>query len=207
MNKLALISGVGILLGTGIVHGLWTDRWTTSVEPEAIAAKLARVPETIGEWHSHPLEIGPREREIASIAEYVGRVYINSRTKSRVQVFLVCGRPGPISVHTPDVCFEGAGFRMTAEPAKYTLEFSPPDEFWQVTFLRDNPDGQDRVRVFWAWNSDGHWKAPENPRWTFARFKALYKLYVIHDLPRPGFPIEKDPSLDLLRVLLPELQK
>src|SRR5262249_8482825 len=130
-----------------------------------------------------------------------------SRTNSRVQVFLVCGRPGPISVHTPDVCFEGAGYRMTGAPAKFPLEFSPDDEFWHVTFLKEGLQSQDQVGVFWAWNSDGHWQAPDNPRWTFARSKALFKLYLIHDVPRSKLPPHKDSTLDLLKELLPKLKE
>jgi hypothetical protein len=207
MRNSALVVAAVILVGTGAVHGLLTDRWSFSAEPQASAAKLPKVPMMIGDWQSHPLEISQSELQMGAIVDYVGRIFVNNRTKSRVQIFLVCGRPGPISVHTPDICFEGAGYRMTAAPAKFPLEFNPPDEFWQVKFVKEATEGQKYVRVFWAWNSDGHWQVPENPRWTFARSKALFKLYVVHDLPQPGQPPEKDPSLELMRVLLPELKK
>src|SRR5262249_19838258 len=101
MRKSVLLAAITILLTTGFIHGVWTDRWAFSDEPQASAAKLARLPMTIGEWTSHSLEIGSRELEKSAIVDYAGRVFVNSRTKQRVQMFLVCGRPGPISVHTP----------------------------------------------------------------------------------------------------------
>jgi len=207
MPKSALFAAVTILLTTGFIHGLWTDRWAFSDEPEASAAKLSRVPSTIGDWTSEPLEIGSRELEKSAIVDYVGRLFVNSRTKNRVQVFLVCGRPGPISVHTPDVCFEGAGYHMTARPEKFALASLPANKFWQTEFVKNGPKAQEHVRVFWAWNFEGRWQAPENPRLVFARSKALFKLYVIHELMRPGLAAEKDPSVDFMNLLLPELQK
>jgi hypothetical protein len=209
VNKAGFFTAMAILLGVGAIHGLWTDRWAFSAEPEVSASKLRSVPRIVGDWQSEPepLEISRAELERGGIVDYVGRLFVNVRTKSRLQVFLVCGRPGPISVHTPDVCFEGAGFRMTAAPAKFPLESLPGNEFWQVKFVKEGPETQQNLRVFWAWNSDGQWQAPENPRWTFARSKALFKLYVIHELVRPGLPPEKDPTLELLQVLLPELKK
>ena len=206
-SKAGLLTAVAILLAIGAIHGLWTDRWAISAEPEASAAKLSGVPMTVGDWQSEPLVISPRELERGAIVDYVGRLFVNVRTKSRLQVFLVCGRPGPISVHTPDICFEGAGYHMTSAPVKISLESLPPSEFWQVKFVKQGAEPQQNLRVFWGWTSDGQWEAPDNPRLEFARSKALFKLYVIHDLPRPGLPPDKDPSLDLLRVLLPELQK
>jgi hypothetical protein len=214
MRTSAFLAAITILVTTGFLHGLWTDRWGFSDEPEASAAKLARVPTTIEDWTSTPLEIGSRELEKSAIVNYVGRLFVNSKTKNRVQVFLVCGRPGPISVHTPDICFEGAGYRMTAPPEKFALANLtpnetnlPPSEFWQTTFVKNGLETQERVRVFWSWNADGRWQAPENPRPTFARSKALFKLYVINELARPGLTPEKDPGVDLMKKFLPELKK
>jgi len=207
MRMSASILAIAILLITGIVHGLWTNRWTISAEPQASAAKLGGIPMTLGDWKSQSIEISPRELERSAIVNYVGRLFVNSRTKCRVQVFLVCGRPGPICVHTPDICFEGAGYRMTAAPEKFALDSWPPNEFWQVKFVKEGTETEQNLRVFWAWNTDGQWQAPENPRWTFARSKALFKLYAIHELPRPGLPLNKDPTIDLLKVLLPELKR
>ena len=41
----------------------------------------------------------------------------------------------------------------------------------------------------------------------FARSPALYKLYVIREMPRENEPLEEDPSVEFLRALTPALQK
>jgi len=49
-------------------------------------------------------------------------------------------------------------------------------------FEKKTATRNDRVRVRWAWTTDGTWLAPDNPRWQFARQLAaapvLYKVYV-----------------------------
>jgi len=62
-----------------------------------------------------------------------------------------------------------------------------------------------QLRIFWTWFGDGAWQAPDNPRITFAHLPALYKLYVIHELPSRQGRLEQDPSLGLLQQLLPAL--
>ena len=63
----------------------------------------------------------------AGIKGCVYRRYRNPRTGESVSVLLVCGRGGPISVHTPDVCYAGAGYRPTArsEPKEVDLGDGP----------------------------------------------------------------------------------
>jgi len=60
----------------------------------------------------------------------------------------------------------------------------------------------------WHWNAVGRWQAPSNPRWTFARAPALYKLSAVRargakESSRP----EEDPALDFMKLFLPELNK
>ena len=45
---LPFLVGVALLLGAGIVHGLWTDRWRPSQELADAAAALSQLP------HSSP---------------------------------------------------------------------------------------------------------------------------------------------------------
>jgi hypothetical protein len=58
----------------------------------------------------------------------------------------------------------------------------------------------DRVRIRWAWSTDGTWIAPDSPRWQFAKqlnaVPVLYKLYVATPLPEldEGRTHEDDPA-------------
>lgn len=38
--------------------------------------------------------------------------YVHRTNGRAAAAMLMCGRPGPIAVHTPDVCYPGAGYRQ-----------------------------------------------------------------------------------------------
>src|SRR5262249_2368407 len=152
------------------------------------------------------------------------RVYKHGRTGESVTVLLLCGRPGRISVHRPEHCYRSAGYEMLTAPAPYQpraaapLPPSPPSEgggggreepraFWTAPFRKQEADGLTQVRIVWSWFAGDGWSAPEEPRLAFARYPALYKLYVIRPVPETGEGTGDDPTLDLLRRLLPELTR
>lgn len=210
MRMLPIVLALLILLSLGVVHGLWTDRWAISDEPQASAAKLERVPRTIGEWESHEEKMDPRHFQIADIAGYLMRRYTNRRTDTTLSVLMVCGRPGPVSVHTPDVCYGGIGFTLADPPTKESFAYDEgpaPAEFKVGHFRRVQASLATHLRIFWTWSDAGTWKAPENPRWTFAGSRALYKLYIVHEMPRGDESLQEDPSVEFLRLFLPEVQK
>ena len=62
-------------------------------------------------------------------------------------------------------------------------------------------------RVFWSRSGSGDWEAPDYPRVAFARYQRLYKVYVIRRLLKPEEPLEGDPAIRFIQVLLPELKK
>src|SRR5216683_1282781 len=112
---LPLLAGAVVVLAFGLLRGLATDRWGTAREPAASAEKLPSVvPLALDDdWLGKDTEpISNQELAIGRIAGYVSRMYTNRRTGASVAVLLVCGRPGPIGVHTPDVCFAGAGYEL-----------------------------------------------------------------------------------------------
>src|SRR5262249_2096079 len=91
-------------------------------------------------------------------------------------------------------------------PSRYTLT-TPSAEFKTARMVRQKAGEETKLRIFWAWSASGTWSAPDDPRLPFARQTALYKLYLIRELNRPGETLEEDPSIDLMRQLLPELQR
>jgi len=197
-----------LLAVSGVVHGLWTGRWGPSAALEA-AARCDRVAMTLGDWEGQATVLPPRHLAVAEIAGYVSRRYVNRGTGQTVSVLLVCGRPGPIAVHAPTVCFEGSGYHMLDNEEKYTLQPSTdsgPANFRTVRFQKPGV-APETLRIFWSWRGRGAWMVPDKPRLTFARSGFLYKLYVVHRLSSADDPLEEDPALDFLRLLLPELQR
>src|SRR5262249_509089 len=142
------------------------------------------------------------------------------RTGTIISVNLVCGRPGPVSIHTPDVCYGASGFTV-ADPIK----FQPKSGFecWTAEAVQKKATEQTRLRLFWTWNAGGKWQASgrsdavpgflarllglDSPRIAFASYPVLYKLYLARELAVAGEPLDSDPCVEFLDKLLPELQK
>lgn len=202
----SMAAGV-IILTTGYIDGLWTGRWRASTELAACAARVERLPLVIGDWKARAEELGAEDIDAAGIQGYTLRSYRQQRTNRLVSVLLMCGRPGPMSVHSPDICYPGIGFEPTAPPAREVHQFgSEHAEFWCGRFARQEVAGANHVQILWAWGTAGEWTAPVNPRLTFARMPALYKLYVIQSLPSSGDKAEREAGSEFLRQLLPELK-
>lgn len=215
-QAIPIAAGLLIVVVTGVAHGIWTNRWGFSNEPGASAARLQGIPLTVGKggepwvtWKAgKPENIDPQQKEIGDIEGDQVIEYTNQRTGTVVRVVVVCGSAGPISVHSPDVCYQGSGYKRIQPSGRQPIEGgAQPAEFEAATFTRSEQGVPVFLRIFWAWGADGRWSAPENPRWTYRHRPALFKLYAVRRLSRADEPLATDPCADLLRVLLPELDK
>ena len=199
-----------IVLGSGVAQGLWSGRWVSARDLEEARQRLERVPERVGDWEmEEEREVSAKEQQIAGIVGYKSRLYVNRQTGQAVSVLLVCGRPGAIAVHTPDVCFEGAGYRRMDEPARQIFalaERSVPGQFWRARFTRYEAGVPLRLQAYWGWNAGGGaWVAADNPRWEFLGRTVLYKLYASRVL--TGEEGEADTCVGFLRQFLPALHE
>jgi hypothetical protein len=178
---LMVVMASAIVGAAGYVHGLRTDRWGESNELTQAVARIQSIPAQFGDWESQPNELDPRQLQIGEIAGYASRVFENRQTKERVSILLICGRPGPISVHTPDICYRGLGYSMGQRTLQTLNEGKPvhPPEFWLARF---NKESAAPLNIAWAWNNGSRWLAPEHPRLSFYQSKYLYKLYVIRSV-------------------------
>jgi Protein of unknown function (DUF3485) len=204
---LAVSLALAAILASGIVQGVWTDRWGVSNEPAASAARLAQVPTAIGSWiGEEQTPLSNRDLAIGEISGFLTRTYSSGQAK--LSVLILCGRPGPISVHTPDVCFVGSGQDLVSKKTQaFTIDDGPPQEFTIGNFRTSEADGTSHSRAFWAWSANGDWSSPRYPRFAFAGKNALYKLYIVRSMARADEPIAEDPVLDFLKVFVPQLRK
>jgi hypothetical protein len=196
-----------VILASGIAHGLWSGRWNVSDGPERAAARLPRLPMTIGDWDSRAGELDARQMQVAELSGARAGEYVNRRTGSVVSTLLVCGRPGPVSVHTPEICYVGQGYVPAGTRGRYRNPSLAGSAFWVCDFHKPQATPPDRLRIFYAWSTNGTLSAPENPRLTFFREAALYKLYVSRKLIQAEEPLEDDPAVEFLKVFVPQLQQ
>jgi Protein of unknown function (DUF3485) len=195
------------LVVSGIVQGLWTDRWGPRDEAATAAARLSSLPMTIGDWDGRAKEMTKREQELAGVTGYIRRHYVNRRSGANLTLLIVCGPPGPVAVHGPEVCYRGAGYEPVGEASRYTFPELTGAAFWVRKFRKTESALPVHLRLLYSHNADGTWKATDNPRLAFARFPVLFKLYIVHELPRPDEPLQDDPALEFIRALYPDLQK
>src|SRR5437588_7497456 len=176
----ALAAGLAVI-ATGVVQGVWTGRWDRADAAPAAAAVLEQIPLHLGDWQGQPLELSAREAAPYSGVLY--RRYQHQRTGQTVAVVLVSGRPGPVSIHSPDYCYPASGFdRTTWVP--HQLPFDPDRhaaEFKTAVLTKTQAAAQTQLRVLWSWYAAGAWSVPDNPRLAFAGQAWLYKLHVVRE--------------------------
>ncbi len=200
LRLLPPLAAAVLIVVVGVVHGFWTDRWVPAAEPRQAAERLATIPMTIGDWDGKdpdkPGEVVP------GVVGSLQRRYTNRVTGAVVMIALVCGRPGPVSIHTPESCYTASGYQLgTRSP----FAVVPGADFWTADAVRIKASEETRLRLFWAWNDGQGWSAPDDARPVFARSPVLHKLYVLHELNSLDEPVKDDPALAFLRALLPEL--
>jgi hypothetical protein len=197
-----IIAAAGILVASGVVHGVWTDRWSEQSDLKAAAARLEQLPLTIGAWHG--TDVAMENDPNSTVAGQVARRYVQASTGKTVTILLACGRAGAVCTHTPEVCYAGSGFEV--EKPKRFHASAPSAEFWTARFVKERASGKTHLRIFWAWHGAQSWQVAENPRWTFAGEKVLYKLYLIRELAQADEPLESDACVEFMQELLPALK-
>ena len=207
----AMVAAV-LLAGSGVVHGVWTERWAADETAHRAAEALDRMPSSVGDWVGEEAALSEPEVRFAELAGYALRHYRHVPTNRTITVLVMCGDPGPISVHPPTACYKGAGYRIAGNVRRCSISSSMSDnrfvrDTFQVADFRKPPSaGFGQVRIFWAWSADGQWTAPDNPRLAFAGAPALFKLYVTSEMDNASKPDEKSTAEAFLQQLLPQLR-
>ncbi len=190
--------------------GSWSvdRRWQKSADLKAAADRLHDLPTEFGEWCSRPDEQSVEGLEETRAEGWWIRRFTSRRTRQSVLVMLLCGRAAAMVAHRPENCYSGAGYELEGAPAQYAIRQArgePLGEFWTGQFVKEEAVGKTQLRIFWSWLAEGTWQAPSAPRWTFRGQPYLYKLYVLRDSTDRPNRLDNDPTVDLLRQLIPRL--
>lgn len=181
-RAIVIVAAAGLILAAAVAEGLRSNRWSVGDDVQMAAERLARIPAEVRDWVGADWPLDPKVVRAAEATGSVSRTYTRRRDGETVSVLLLCGPPGPIGAHTPDVCYGGWGYRGAGRPTiRYLLAADGPDSFWTARF--EKPDGSDvPLRVYWAWGVEGRWHASDSPRTQFAWRPVLDKLYVARRL-------------------------
>lgn len=208
MDIIRISAAVVLIVGAGLVHGAWTDRWHSSPELSALAKRFESVPMEIGGWKGTAFEMPPKELAMAGAVACLARRYSSPSRGVAVTVLLVGGLPANIASHTPDICYPGAGYHLNP-PAPFSCRYGRdqrPAEFQTAVAAREGTNPS-ILQIFWSWNASKGWQTPDNPRWSFASQPALCKVYFIRETAGAVVDPASDPCNDFMNVFLPELEK
>jgi hypothetical protein len=204
-----IVVAVAALVAAGVVAGIRTNRFGVREDLRTAGDRLKGVPKTVGPWvTTHEFEMDPKIQQRSEAVEYVSRVYRHRETGAQVSLLMLCGEPGPIASHTPDVCYGGLGYDTNVPKVVRSVPIpgGKPAEYFSAKFRK--PNGGDPLQVCWAWGADGNWYASEASRGDFAFRSALYKLYLSRELParESETTTPDDPIQEFLTVFLPEVR-
>ncbi len=206
---LPLLLLLAVTIGSGIASGRFDHRWGPSVDLVDAGQRLDQLPEQFGNWHRQAVRpISAGVIEMLQCSGSLHHVYRNHETGDVVSLAMFVGPPGPMSVHTPQVCYTLAGHRLLQDGRQFKLrESDPPEEqFWGTTFKANSLEGG-FLRVAHAWNAGNGWRAPERPRLTFGGAAKLYKVQVATSVATQAELAEHDPCRDFLRDFVPVVKK
>jgi hypothetical protein len=207
-RNVAIAIAAAILVVSGLVHGLWAERWSPSPALQAALGKVDLVPLEAGDWKGQVVESDASAFAQAGAQAYWTRSYVHTRKKTALLAILMCGRAGRMSVHTPEMCYGGAGYEMGGSVESLTVKAEEGTElgtFWTARFSKHGGVAAD-LRLYWAWSAIGPWQASANPRWQYGGEPFLYKLYLSHGGPGLSSP-SNEAVLDFMRQFLPELHR
>jgi hypothetical protein len=204
-RKIPFLVGLVFVIVSGLAHGLWTGRWRTTLELEQSVEKISHVPMEIGDWKATSEKMDPREQKQAGIVGYAYRRWQNSKTGAGVTMLLVSGPAGPISVHSPEVCYPGVGYNPTTESIPTPIG-DAGDQLFSLKLTKDSALSRSSLVVYYGWNGKGEWAASTHPRFDFAWVPVLYKMYLIQEVRGDSDP-NAGAAVDFAKLLLPRIRE
>jgi hypothetical protein len=199
MQRSTLILGVALLalttVATGVVTGTLGNRWQRPHDLAAAAKTLeviANTPE-IGPWRlKDTTRLGPELVKLLHTSGDISCKYLNEQTGDVVELVVLVGETGPLSTHSPEVCYSSRDYQVVSEPESQQVKgLGEPADFLSMTLSSDGLDGS-LLRVWYAWHNGQQWLAPRNARISLRAEPFLYKVQIATYL--TGLEDERRPS-------------
>jgi hypothetical protein len=207
-----MLAGALLLAGTlasGWLHGKMANRWGQDAALKQAGGKLRQgLPAQLGPWRL--LKTHKPDQKVIDILQsvaYLHGVYANDQTGDNISVALVAGPSGPISVHSPEICFSANDYEIAGEREKFSIADASGQKhsLWQLLANSREANRPNR-RVLFAWSDGTAWQATRRPRFAFAGLPLLYKIQL--SVPRRDYAADDSPdtSHEFLSRFLAEVQ-
>jgi hypothetical protein len=206
------LAAAGFLVATlasGWVHGRLANRWGHAGALQAAGAKLDReLPSRLGSWRlvkTIPLE--PEVKEVLQCAGHLQGTYANEQTGEAVTVAVLVGPSGPLSVHSPEICYSAIDYELAGERQAWNVtdEKGQSHSLWKL-HANSRHSTRPNLRILYGWSQGGRWEAVRGPRFALAGLPILYKLQVSGPARDKQAEQGPDPCQDFLARFLAEIQ-
>jgi hypothetical protein len=207
-----LLAVCGLTIAAGAMQGVFTNRWGAKPDLAAAADLLKLIPTEFGDWETRSdQQFDNATVQMLQCAGHINRTYVNRQTGDAINVALLIGPPGPISVHTPEVCYPARDLEVFESPQR--VETRPrdekKDEFWRMVF-RSKDLTADYMEVWYGWSpgSQNPWTAPTQPRLVYTASNApiLWKIQVATPLSPEASTVQNNPCRRFLEDFTPLVQ-
>jgi uncharacterized protein DUF3485 len=213
MQRSILLSATAVLLfgtiGIGVLHGRLSNRWGPQRDSNLAARRLADpLPTTVGQWKlRREAEVEEAVLSMLQCPAYVSRIYDHQQTGDVIAVAVLVGPPGPISVHTPEICYSSRDYALAGQRTKAEIVAADgrSHSFWKVALDSKQPDATP-LEVLYGWSTGTQWQATERPRYAFGGLSHLYKLQLAASVSDQRNAADFDPVQDFLMGFLDQLQ-
>ena len=211
MKRTTLIFSAFVLVSltvvSGIVHGMLSNRWGAADQLVEAGNELELLKTEFGDWEMQAEEdVRQSVQAMLECTGYVNRTYINTKTSDVVRVSVIVGPHGPLSVHTPEICYTSREYRPHPQGDRQRIEVGPQNEahhkFWALTLQSRRLDGG-LLRVCYAWSTGNTWEAPEDARFAYPFEPVLYKVQLAYELPLGSHAVNNRLIYKFLQDFLP----
>ena len=177
-HLIALLLVVSTTIVSAAVAGRLSNRWGVSATAEEAGVQLLKVPKNVGEWQLRKeSELNETALNLLQCNAYLYRTYERPGTGDFVVVALLLGPPGPISVHTPEVCYPAREYDVKESRKQIKFAGGKGQTLWSTLFQSKTVDAQ-LLQVAYAWSDGGEWQAFDDARWPNLGKSHLYKIQI-----------------------------
>ena len=209
---LAGIAALVVTLVSGTIHGRFTNRWGTPPDLEAAGRRVESLPETFGDWRlTSEEDLDENAVRLLQCSGYIHRIYHNIKKPSlpQIQVAVLVGPAGPISVHTPEICYSSRDYTIAQKRRHLNISLageSGEHVLWGMSMSPNNL-AKRTLRVCYGWSTGGAWQAPEHPRFQYGGQPLLYKIQIASEVAPGSSSDESESCTSFLRAFLPVLDQ
>lgn len=175
---LVLIAALATV-ASGYVSGQLSNRWGKSDDAARGSLLIESIPTEVGVWRFQGRqELSDDSLDQLECYAYENGGYLNTETGEVIQLSLIVGPFGPMSVHSPDICYPAAGYQPTGERHRTQISTGRETADLWVTSFQPRGLGTLPLSVYYSWNAHGVWLAPDNARFSLGGAPVVFKLQV-----------------------------